>query len=292
VSSLNDLPATFGLVEAIHAGMGENANPVQIDFLQALVVYLHVLHDLDYNERRFASWEETILRDWPAVLLHRPGVIRGERRGFADPFDRIFEDGFGVIYPYGILLPAKRRKSLRYDRYVRAASDVDVSLPLYRQWLETFLKDNRLEESLQVLHCISGVIVSWPAEGLSTMRPAMGHPDPRIRRAVVRVLAEAYNRHPAQTMRFLRVAGVAISDDELLEIKVRSDARLGRRQIAEEEWARLGHLLLTMEGAREMLLGGLFDLVTAGTFEVAVEKIFKRLGWAKTQTPDADSAAR
>jgi hypothetical protein len=281
VSSLNDLSATLGLVEAIHARLGENANPVQIDFLQALVVYLHVFHDLDYDERRFAKWEETILRDWPAVLLHRPGIVRGERRGFSDPFDRVFEDGFGVIYPYGILLPAKRRQSLYYDQYVRVAFDTDVSLPLYRQWLEAFLKDNRLEESLQVLQCLSSVIVSWPAEGLSTMRPAIGHPDPRIRRAVVRVLAEAYNRHPAQTMRFLRVAGVAINDDELLEIKVRSDARLGRRQIAEEEWARLGHVLLMMEGARETLLGSLFDLVTAETFEAAVEKIFRRLGWAR-----------
>jgi hypothetical protein len=261
--------------------MGETANPVQIDFLQALVVYLHVLHDLDYDEGRFACWEETILRDWPAILLHRPGVIRGERRGFSDPFDRIFEDGFGVIYPNGILLPAKRRKSLHYAQYLRTISDTDVSLTLYRKWLEAFLKDNRLEESLQILHCLSAVIISWPAEGLSTMRPAIGHPDPRIRRAVVRVLAEAYNRHPTQTMRFLRVAGVAINDDELLEIKVRSDARLGRRQISEEEWARLGHLLLKIEGARDLLLGCMFDVVTAETFEGAIARIFTRLGWAK-----------
>jgi hypothetical protein len=280
VSSLNDLEGTFRLIESIFGRLDENANPVQVDFLEELIVYLHVLHAIDYDETRFGVWEETILSSWHGVLLHRPGLIRGERRGFSDPFDRIFEDGFGVIYPYGILLPSKRRKSMRYTEYISTTSDVDlVSLPMYRRWLEIFLHDNRTEESLQLLQSLSGVIVSWPMEGLSSLRSAIGHSDPRMRRAIVRVLAEAYNRHPTETLRFLRVTGVAINDDELLEIKVRSDARLGRRQVAEEEWARLGHLLLQMEGARNVLLNSLLDLLAAQSFEHAVDKIFRRIGW-------------
>lgn len=281
MSSLNDLPATLTLAEHLFGRFDENANPVQIDFLEEVIVYLHVLHALEYDEARFGIWEETILKSWRGVLLHRPGLLRGERRGFADPFDRNFEDGFGVIYPYGILRPSKRRRSMPYAEYSKVSADLEeIPLPMYTRWLEAFLRDNRIEEALQLLQAIAGVIITWPMEGLLALRSAIGHTDHRIRRAVIRVLAEAYNRHPSATLRYLRVAGVAINDDELLEIKVRSDARLGRRQVSEEEWARVGHLLLTMDGAKETLSDCLYCLLSVDTFEQAVEMIFKRLGLA------------
>lgn len=279
LSSLNDVDGALALAEAAFARLDDAASPVEVDFLEEVVVYIHVLHALDYDEGRFGAWEERILQNWPTVLMHRPGLARGERRGFADLFDRIFEDGFGVIYPYGILRPSRRRRAMRHDAYAKAASsDAESPLPLYTGWLETFLREGRYEESLQLVQALAGVIVPWPMEGLAALRPAIGHPDPRIRRAVVRVLAEAYNRHPGETLRFLRRAGVAVSDDELLEIKVRNDARLGRRQISEEEYARLLHVLLRLDGARGVLFGCIDDLLTADGFEVAVESIFRRLG--------------
>jgi hypothetical protein len=278
-SSLNDLAGTLTLVEQLFARFDENANPVQVDFLEEVLVYLHVIHALEYDEGRFGIWEETILKSWRGVLLHRPGLLRGERRGFSDPFDRNFEDGFGVIYPYGILLPSRRRRSMPFAEYAKVSADFEtVPLPMYTNWLEVFLGDNRIEEALQLMQALAGVIITWPMEGLLALRSAIGHTDHRVRRAVVRVLAEAYNRHPSATLRFLRVAGVAINDDELLEIKVRSDARLGRRQISEEEWARVGHLLLTINGANEALYDCLCYLLSADTFEKAVQMIFKRVG--------------
>ena len=240
-----------------------------------------MLHGLEYDAARFAAWEEKILRDWPSVLLHRPGFTRGESRGFVDLFDRIFEDGFGVIYPYGTLTPSKRRRSMRFADYVEAASSGDDDpLPLYKRWLETFLREDRLEESLQLVQAIAGVIVTWPIEGLWTLRSAIGNQDPRIERAVVRVLAEAYNRHPDETSRFLRIAGAALGDDDLLNIKVRSDARLGRRQVSEEEYARLAHLILRLDGARSAIFESLEDLLTSTSLEGAVEAVFRRLGWS------------
>lgn len=281
MSSLNDLPETLALAEQLFARFDENANPVQIDFLEEVIVYLHVLHALEYDEARFGIWEETILESWRGVLLHRPGLLRGERRGFSDPFDRNFEDGFGVIYPYGILLPSGRRRSMRYTEYSKASAELEtIPLPMYTRWLEAFLGNNRIEEALQLLQAIAGAVITWPMEGLLALRSAIGHTDQRIRRAVVRILAEAYNRHPSATLRFLRVAGVAINDDELLEIKVRRDARLGRRQVSEEEWARVGHLLLTIDGAKEALYDCLYCLLSADTFEQAVDMMFKRLGLA------------
>jgi hypothetical protein len=281
LSSLNDIEATLTLAETIFNRLDDRSSPVQVDFLEEVIVYIHVLHALDYDEARFAVWEERILRHWPTILMFRPGLIRGERRGFADIFDRIFEDGFGVIYSYGILRPSRHRRSMHHAAYMKAAfTDPDTPLPMYKDWLELFLREGRIEECLQLLQGIAGVIIPWPIEGLTALKPAIGHSDHRIRRAVVRILAEAYNRHPKVTLRFLQSTGAAVSDDEILEIKVRNDASLGRRQISEEEYARLAHVLLRFGNARELLFGSVADLLTAASLKEAVGAIFERFGCA------------
>ncbi|MDB5421707.1 MAG: hypothetical protein JWR59_1654, partial [Brevundimonas sp.] len=110
------------------------------------------------------------------------------------------------------------------------------------------------------------------------LRPVIGHADPQVRRAVVRILAEALNRRPEETMRFLGSAGVALSDEELIEIKIRQDARVGRRQINEEEWARLAHLLLVRMNGREIFIDCLRALLTADNSLDAVEQVLGHLG--------------
>ena len=104
----------------------------------------------------------------------------------------------------------------------------------------------------------------WPMEGLLTLRGVIGYPDPRIRRAVVRVLAEAFNRHPSETLWFLNSSGAAVSDEDLIEIKIRQDARIGRRQINEEEWARIGHFLFSRPGARKAVVDCALEILRAG----------------------------
>lgn len=274
LSSFNDLEATLTLVEKKYATFSDKTSPEQIDFFQACLVYLHVVHSRPYSEERFAEWEDKVLRSWPNVLLYRPGLDRGERRGFSDVFDRIFEDGFGVIYPYGILRPSLLRTQHRYDEYLRVVSDQRTPpLPLYSGYLDQFLEQGQLEEALQIIHALSAVIVAWPIAGLEALRGAIGHGDARIRRATVRVLAEAYNRHPDETNRFFRTSGVTLSDDDLIEIKIRQDARIGRRQISEEEWARIAHLLLVQPQSRSVLVASLRVLLQSSSFDNAVAAI-------------------
>ena len=119
ISSFNGFDATLHLVEKRLASMSNASPPIEIDFLHAAIVYLHVLHNMPYDASRFARFEGRILQGWPEVLLFRPGLMRGERRGFQDLFDRVFEDGFGVIYPYGVLLPSERRRPLCTEDYLR-----------------------------------------------------------------------------------------------------------------------------------------------------------------------------
>jgi hypothetical protein len=279
LSGLNDLEATLRVAEARFEAFSNDTPPVEVDFYQGVLVYLHIVHALPYDELRFGPWEEVVLRSWPDVLLFAPGAERGERRGFQDLFDRIFEDGFGVIYPYGILMPGIRRRRSHYAEYRRdLAAETFTQLPMYSKYLEAFLRAERIEEALQILQALGGVIVVWPTEGLLTLRGVIGYHEPRIRRATIRILAEAFNRHPEETMHFLKTSGAALSDEDLLEIKIRQDARVGRRQIEAEEWARVGHFLLRRPAAREQIVLCLRVLLRAPTFQAAVTEILQVLG--------------
>lgn len=279
ISSFNDFRATLDLVKTRLTSISQSSSPIEIDFLHAALVYLHVLHNVPYEIEVFAAYEERILKEWPDVLLFRPGLMRGERRGFQDLFDRIFEDGFGVIYPYGVLLPSLRRQQHCYKDYLREIrAERDSPLPLYTQYLETFLASGRMEEAIQLLQALAGVIVIWPTEGLLALRSVIGHPDPRIRRAVVRVLAEGFSRHPAETLSFLKSSGAAVSEDDLIEIKIRQDAHIGRRQINEEEWARIGHFLLSRPGGLKLLVECTHELLRAQSLDNGVKAVLQRLG--------------
>src|SRR5439155_12096226 len=144
---------------------------------------------------------------------------------------------------------------LTYEDYRRdLAGETSTQLPLYTKYLEEFLRNDRIEEALQVLQALAGVIVAWPMEGLLTLRRVIGHPEPRVRRATIRILAESFNRYPEETMQFLRSSGAPVSEEDLIEIKIRHDARIGRRQVDEREWARILHFLLGRPGARRVLL--------------------------------------
>jgi hypothetical protein len=279
LSSLNDLDATLRVAEAYFSTFSDATPPEKIDFFQAILVYLHVLHGHQYDEGRFRPWEEVILQRWPSVLLYRPGIERGERRGFHDPFDRVFEDGFGVIYAYGTLRPSARRVRSHYVDYRREIEAMRESpLPMYTEYLERYLRSERIEEALQLLQALAGTIVIWPTEGLLALRTAIGCQDPRVRRATVRVLAEAYHRHPNETMQFLQTSGAVVTDDELIEITVRQDARIGRRQVEEEEWSRVGHFLLRRPGAKKALVSCVRELLRAESFDGAITGILQALG--------------
>jgi hypothetical protein len=285
LSSLNNFEATLKFAEDLVASFSENTPPPQVDFFQAALVYLQILNNQPYNEERFKCWEEVILKERRAMLLYRPGNERGERRGFDDTFDRYFEDGFGVIYPYGILKPSIRRVRQSYALYCEELSLLTTSpLPLYTDYLEQYLKDERIDESIQVLQALAGIVVTWPTEGLLALREAIGHSHPLVRRATVRVLAEAYCRHPEETNHFLSSSGAAVSDEDMLEIKIRQDARIGRRQVKEEEWARMAHFLLSLPKAREICILCLKALIEATSFENAVAAILKVIDQAILDT--------
>jgi hypothetical protein len=200
------------------------------------------------------------------------------------------------------LIPVAKSKStsakLRSERYVRAdapqtllldkAADFrGTSLARWccRAWAKSSPISNSLSArgswtiALQVLQALAGVIVAWPLEGLLALRGVVGHSEPRIRRATIRILAEAFNRHPEETLQFLKSSGAAVSDEELIEIKIRQDARIGRRQVDEREWARIGHCLIRRPAARQLLGKSLRVLLRAENVHDAIAGVLTVLGF-------------
>ena len=154
---------------------------------------------------------------------------------------RTVEDGFGIVYPYGVFQPGTVRQHLRYGDYLNAQREFQSqALPLYHDALQQFVRDGWVIEAVQILQTLSGVVAAWPSEGLMAMRDVIGHPSPLLRQATIRTLAEAYARRPMETTRFLQRSGSALSDDDLHVIRVRQDPHIGRRQVDEEQWARAG----------------------------------------------------
>ena len=149
---------------------------------------------------------------------------------------------------------------------------------MYTKYLRLYLNESKIDEAIQLIQALKGVILAWPIEGLRTLRDAIGHPDATVHRAVVRVLAEAYNRHPRETVRFLRTSGSALGDDDLQQIKILQDPRIGRTQVAIHEWGRLAHYLVQEDGAAKRLATCARALLTVPDFTTAIRKIVSVLG--------------
>ncbi|WP_195763736.1 SIR2 family protein [Pseudoduganella rivuli] len=279
LSSLNDLTATIDFLETRLRRVDDTDNPVEVDFLQAALVYVRLVNDLRYDSVRDWPIQERLLAHCPSILMHRPGLERGARRGFADSFDQIFEDGFGVVYPYGLQEPSiLRRDHLAAEYEWQVAQEHIPALPLYADYLNRYLQRGEFDLALQLLQTLSGVIVHWPDVGLRAIQAAIGYPHDLIRRASLRVLAEAYGRHPAKTMRFLTSSGVALSEDDLLDIRGRHEANIGRRQLSEIEHGRILRFLLSQDGAREQLIQGLRTVFTASNARKAIEGLVSQFG--------------
>jgi hypothetical protein len=281
LSAMNDFTGTMELWRNVYASLDNISSPVEINFMQSLLVYALILLGQPYGTE-YREYEERILRDWPTVFMHRPGFMRGQRRGYHEEFDLIFEDGFGVVFPYGILTPSAHRRLRRYPDYVQSAERSLVPLPLYTQYLAQFLAAGKTEEAVQLIQVLSSIIVAWPAEGLATLREAIGHSDPRIHKAAIRVLAEAYHRHQEETIKFLRDSGSALTADDLQEIKIRRDPRIGRRQIEEYQWARVIFWMLQScgdaERAKRRFAQAVRCVLEAADYEGAVRRLLEVFG--------------
>lgn len=277
LSARNDFAATLALWRETCDAFTDETAPEFVDFHHAVAVHLYLMNDRPYDDL-LEGYTEKALATLPSVLLYRPGLKRGYQRGYRDEFDMVFEDGFNPVASYAMLRPARWRTRLRAEEYRESGGGREEAAPLFMLWLNRFLSEGRFDEALRILHALSQVAVLWPREGLWALRDVVGHPDPRIHRATIRILAETYNRHPHETRQFLHGSGSMLSDADLAEITVHLDPQVGRRQFELLEWGRVFAFLLELPGGREALIRGLRSVFQAPSVEAAVAGVLRELG--------------
>ncbi|HEX7316148.1 MAG TPA: SIR2 family protein [Pyrinomonadaceae bacterium] len=281
-SAANDLGATKRLWEDFFDTFDNKTPPDTVDFFQATSVYMYVVNGYDYDDL-LDRHIDRILRECPQIIEYEPGRERGYARGFTDEFDMVFEDGFNPIASYATLLPSRHRKSMRWHDYVSQPAR-EVPLPVYARHLTEALHQGETRKALRIVHALGQFITLWPREGLWSMVGPVQHDHPSIHRAVVRVLTEAYNRYPVETLRFFANSGITLSPGDLRDIRARIDPRTGRRQFEGLQWGRVLHFLLSFPGARSRFFQALRIVYTAQSAQEAVHDVAEAFGWTK-KTP-------
>ncbi len=280
LSASNNFEITADLWESVFDTFTNETPPTTIDFFQATLPYIYVINDRPYDGR-IDRHIDRVLAEFPATIEYEPGRERGTVRGFTDAFDKVFEDGFNPIASYATLAPSSRRRALSWREERDSAPPGLEILPIYERHFREALDASEMPKAIRILHALGQYTSLWPREGLRTFVLPLRIDHPVIHRATIRLLAETYNRHPVETLRFLAESGLAIPPGDLRDIRARANPHTGRRQFEGLQWGRVIHFLLTLPEARRGLIQVLRILYGASDLEQALHDIAIALGWMK-----------
>jgi hypothetical protein len=186
------------------------------------------------------SYTERMIVELPQISLGYPGAARGERRAlFTDPFDQQFEDGFNPLAFYFYNAPSELRRLHRYPEYLRFTHESYDCVPLYWRFLEQFEAQQNTVGVVRIIHALGQMIGLWPIEGLIAIEKLVGRTDPTVRRATIRVLAEANARFPVETSLMMSRAGSGFTEVERRQIQWSEDSHMAYRALEQLHWARV-----------------------------------------------------
>ena len=279
LSSINDFNATMQLWEEVFNTFNDSSYPEEVDFLQATLPYLFIVNNVDYDNK-YDKYFEKILKDWPSVLLHTPGLIRSRWRKTEDEFQLTFEDGFNPIASYIYMQPSRTRKSYMYADYIQKIDSIGCDgKSLIVNYLNLFLQNGEINKALRIIHAIASHIMLWPEEGFSYLQLISENGNPLIRRAYIRILAECYHRFPGLTLKYINHFGSNLTEEEIINIKIRIDPQIGYRQIEDLEWANIANYFIELGIMKGCLYSIIEDFITSDSFEKAVYKLFESLSF-------------
>jgi len=277
ISFKHDRQATLNTLAQYFSTFDEYTNPEEFDFFLS-VLCLGCLCLGEPFQEIAAEYTEKMLSQYPHAVLLNPGATRGQRRGrFTDPFDQQFEDGFNLIAFYFYNAPALRRQALSYVDYLKSSTHDEDLLPLYWEYLNQFEARNQPVGILRIIHALGQMISLWPIEGLLSLQRLLGRTEPTVRRAIIRVLAEAYARFPGETMLLMAQSGSAFTEEEKFSIKYSVDPRLSERSFEQLQWSRIIIFLDQMDSGGKFINDITGLLARSTTFTEALEGIFRRV---------------
>lgn len=243
ISMRLDSTATLRLFSAYYDTFNERTPPEELDFfLSALCLsHLSLGHPV---HAAIARYTEKMIHNLPQISLASPGAARGARTSlFADPFDQQFDDGFNPLMFYCYNAPTELRQSLRYQDYLKLQRNGQTYVPLYWTLLEQFEQQKKASGIMRVIHALDELINLWPIEGLAELEKLVGRTEPTFRRAIIRVLAEANARFPAETALMLSHTGSGFTEAEQYQIRWATDPHIAYRAIGQVNWARVMYFL-------------------------------------------------
>lgn len=264
---------TMSALDELARRLSKEAEAAEVDFfLSAVFCALFVSGKSPHH--RVESYTKMFMQAMPDTLLDNPGLERGRRRGrFVDPFDQQFEDGFNPLAFYFYSAPANERRRYDYLTYQNLDAEHDF-VPLYWEWLERFEDEANRQGAVRIVHALGQMVSLWPKEGLHALERLLARTEPIIRRAIVRVLAEAYVSSPGETRQVLERAAGTFSYAEESEIRWRSELRLEERTLEQLQWARVLFFFRSAEPTRDLIWKWTEALVTSTSFPEALSTIF------------------
>jgi len=276
LSALNDFDATLRVWRDHVDGFSGNTHPEEIDFFTGVVAYIFIVANKPYDGS-LDGLTRRLPRDLPQAFYHSPGLRRGMARGFNDLFDMVFEDGFNPIAGYPLVAPSAIPFQLRNRIRLGATleeNDRLLVLPVMQAMLNDLLRQQEFDKVIRVIHALGQTLCVWPREALLAMEPLCGIQDRGVRKALVRVLTEAFARRPLETRLFLDSVRGSLTTSELNQIRLSEVNSVGCRQFETVEWARIIHFILAgSSGTPDTVYDTIEALLTAGSLSQAIKEI-------------------
>lgn len=243
ISMKADPAGTLQLFSDYYDSFSERTTPEELDFFLSALCLSHLALGKPCQEI-IASYTERMIAELPQISFGYPGAARGERRAlFSDPFDQQFDDGFNPLAFYCYNAAAANRQRLHYSDYIKVSHNGQGCVPLYWKLLERYEEQHSSVGVLRVIHALDEMINLWPIEGLQALEKLIGRTDLTIRRAIIRVLAEANARFPAETLLMLSRVGIGFTELEQFQIRWGTDPHMAHRALGQLCWARVMYFL-------------------------------------------------
>ena len=222
-SSSNDKTTTIANINSV---IDEKTNllPEEIDFILSCT-FMSLFQCNPKDRKTFTDIFNKISEKYETQIFEQPSKIRkSTNRKFAEQFEIIFEDGFNPI---------------AFLFYTAPIDKSGNALEKYYRLCETLAESGNYDKILKIVHAIGQMISIYPVEGFIELKKLLKYDEKIIRRGIIRVLTENYQRYPKETLNFIKSTNMQLRSDEEKFIFGSTTNFLERRTLEQLHWSRL-----------------------------------------------------
>jgi len=265
-----DPDATNNIFGSYFARFDQYTKAGEIDFFLSAVFVAHHSNGVA-AQPLIETYMRRIVDELPQAVFLNPGMERAQvHLLYRDDFDQQFEDGFNPLAVYFYNAPSEQRRAVDLPRYLRSDRLRRTFTPLYQELLSRYEREGKARGIIRVIHALGQMISIWPVEGLTGLATQVGRDEPTVRRAVRRVLAEAFARFPVQTEMVMNQSGAAFDETALYDIRCSTDPRMAQRTQEQLQYCRVLRFLAAVDPSKTLFLRLAEIFVTSESWEDAL----------------------